>query len=285
MLLFLQATSHVTVDVAGFFVPNGEARSDGRFVTDTPTRLVDSRPGETSGPFTRVPDGAGSRVTVDVLGRGGVPASADEVDAVVVVVTGINNSGGGGGFVTPYATGSSRPTVSAVNVGPTTDVRANLAVVPVRASGSIELYLEGVDHVAVDLAGYVTGSGAASSAEGLFHLLTPARNADSRIGLGLDPLAVGQPQTLNPPSIFDGASSVAQNVTMVRTGGSGFVTAYPGPSVPGTSTVNASGAGQVRGAFNITRMSSGTRAESGSVTYRAGESSTGITVDVFGWFE
>ncbi|MEM9042738.1 MAG: PQQ-dependent sugar dehydrogenase [Actinomycetota bacterium] len=283
MLLFSQASSHLTVDVAGFFVSGpGGAATAGRIVTaDSPSRLIDTRePASIDRPYDRAVDGAGQRVTVPVVGvdASDVPAGVDEATAVVVVITAITNEGAAGGFVTPYPTGSARPVVSSVNVGPE-DVRANMGVVQIGDDGSIELYLEGVDHVVVDLLGHVTGSAATAATEGLFHLITPARDADSRIGDSLDRLTVGVPAMLNPEAIFDGAGAVAQNVTMVRTGGRGFVTSYPGPTQPDTSSVNASAAGQVRGAFNITTMNAG------SVSYVAGESPTDLTIDVFGYFE
>ena len=86
--------------------------------------------------------------------------------------------------------------------------------------------------------------------------------------------------SLNPASVPDAAPAVAQNLTMVRTGGGGFVTAFPsGLTQPVVSNVNASGPGQVRAALALTRLGGG------SEHFFAGNTDTGLIVDVFGWFE
>ena len=146
--------------------------------------------------------------------------------------------------------------------------------------GSIEIYLDDVDDVAVDVVGYFTGSGSPSATAGRFHLLAPKREVDTRIGLGFGRLAVDQQVTLNPASVPNSASGIAQNLTIVRTAGRGFVTAYPGGTLPTVSNINASGPNQVRAALGFTRLSA-----SGSETFFNGVSAKDLVVDAFGYFE
>ena len=159
------------------------------------------------------------------------------------------------------------------------DVRANLAVVPVNADGDLDLYLENVDEVAVDLVGWFTGDASASSTDGRFRLVAPDRALDTRVSGGT--LAPGVPLTLAPDVVPTSASAVAQNLTMVRTTGRSFVTAFPGAAsgVPEVSNVNASGSGQVRAALAFTGV------DAGAEQLVAGESATDLLVDAFGWFE
>lgn len=279
VIAFAFATTDMIIDVAGFFVPAAGEVSSGRLVTSTPTRLIDTRdPSAADNPYGRNADGAGEVVTVDAVDVAGLP-DPDEVSAVVVVVTGIHADSDGAGFATLYASGDDRPLASNVNVNPGTDVRANLAVVPVSDDGSIDIYLERVRNVAVDLAGYFTNSDAASGADGRFHLGAPTRVIDTRTGLGFARLQADVQRSLPAGSVPADASAVVANLTMVRTGGRGFVTAAPVPLTSDVSSVNAAGAGLIRGALTIVSLG-----DSGQVAFKASVA-TDLTLDVFGWFE
>jgi hypothetical protein len=287
MLLFSQATSHVLIDVAGFFVDQSGPTAAGRFVPTGPERIVDTRdPSDDDNAYARTPDGTGERVRVQVGGKAGIPGEATDVGSVAIVVTAINNVGSSRGFATVYPSRADRPLASNVNVNPSPDVRANLVVVPLgdavapAGGDSIDIYLNDIDHVAVDVVGYYTGSGSPSDTTGRFHLLAPRREVDTRIGLGFGRLGVDQSATLNPVSVPASASGIAQNLTIVRTAGRGFVTAYPGGALPTVSNLNASGPNQVRAALGFTRLSA-----SGSETFFNGVSAKDLVVDSFGYFE
>jgi len=280
MVVFSQATAHVLIDVAGFYVDQSGPTSAGRFVATGPERLIDTRdPADTDNEYERGPVGTGEGVAVLLGGALGVPEDVDEVGAVAIVVTGINSSSDSKGFITVYS-GTVRPPTSNVNVNAAPDVRANLVVVPLDESGGFEIYLDDVDDVAVDVVGYVTGSGSASATAGRFHLLAPEREVDTRAGLGFGRLGIDRSEVLNPGSVPDSASAIAQNLTIVRTGGRGFVTAYPGGTLPTVSNINASGPNQVRAALGFTRLSA-----SGSETFFNGVSAKDLVVDAFGYFE
>ncbi len=280
MVLFSQATAHVLIDVAGFFVDQTGATTAGRFVPTDPERIVDTRePADVGNAYERGADGTGERVGVTVAGSVEIPVVADEVSAVAVVVTGITSTGSSKGFVTAYPRGATRPSTSNVNVNPAPDVRANLVVVPLN-DGGIDVYLDDVDDVAVDVVGYFTGSGSESSNAGRFHLIAPKREVDTRVGLGFGRLGVDRSEVLNATSVPNSASAIAQNLTIVRTAGRGFVTAYPGGTLPTVSNINASGPNQVRAALGFTRLSG-----SGAETFFNGVSAKDLVVDAFGYFE
>jgi glucose/arabinose dehydrogenase len=280
MVLFVQATTHVLIDVAGYFFNAPAAVAAGRFEAVGPERIVDTREVlSNSNDFLRLDDGDTDLVRVPVSGKVGLPSDAAQIGSVAVVLTAVNSSQTDRGFVTGYPTGSPLPNTSNINVGPAPDVRANLVIVPVGDFDSIDLLLDDVDDVAVDVVGYFTGSAAPSATAGRFHLSAPQREVDTRDGTPFDRLSAGTSASVNPSSVVNSASAVAQNLTIARTGGRGFLTAYPGGTLPTVSNINASGAGQVRAALALTRL------DSGSETFFSGVSDKDLIVDVLGWFE
>jgi glucose/arabinose dehydrogenase len=278
VLVFAQATTDLIIDVSGFYLTASDAVGAGRLVTANPERVADTRePVTPVNSYVRAASGAGDVVTIPLAGKAGLPANAGDIDAVVLVVTGVQSDGPGPGFLTAYPTGVARPLASNANVNVGTDVRANLAVVAVSDSGSVDLYLERVRNVAVDVAGYITSDTAGAATQGRFHLVVPTREVDTRVG-GQTSFAAGETRNLNATSVPDGASALAQNLTMIRTGGRGFVTARPVGSTSGVSSVNAADAGLTRGALGVVALASGSESFTASV-------STHLTVDVFGWYE
>lgn len=280
MVLFTQATTHVLVDVAGYFFDAPAAVNAGRFEVVGPERLVDTREAMTeSNEFTRLDDGNTDLVRISVTGKVGLPADAAEIDSVAVVLTAVNSSIADRGFVTAFPTGTRQPNTSNINIGAAPDVRANLVIVPVGDFDSIDLILDDVDDVAVDVVGYFTGSAASSAAAGRFHLIAPEREVDTRSGTPFARLVAGGSAMVNPASVPDSASAIAQNLTIARTGGRGFLTAFPGGTLPTVSNINSSDAGQVRAALALTRL------DTGSETFFSGVSDKDLIVDALGWFE
>ena len=129
--VFSSATTHVVVDVNGWFGPLGLAR----FTAQTPQRLSDTRATNAVVPANGV-------LTV-VL-----PDALAGVAALNITVA----SGRGRGFVTAYPCGTTRPLASNVNFG-AGDVVANAAVVPVGAGGAVCLFASAATNLIVDLNG------------------------------------------------------------------------------------------------------------------------------------
>ncbi|MFN3256078.1 MAG: PQQ-dependent sugar dehydrogenase [Ilumatobacter sp.] len=279
VLLYTSVTSGVVVDVAGFFFAAPGPVAAGRFVAVSPQRLIDTRqPVGVDNEFAEID---GSIVRVPVTGPASIPDDVGRIDAIVVTIAGINNEGSPGGFATAFPSGSARPLASSVNVNGDADVRANLAVVPVSADGTIDVYLERIDNITIDVAGYFSGASSPADTVGRFRLSTPTREADSRTGEGAGAIAgFGDAGSVGfDPTVPDTASAIAQNLTLAKSGGRGFVTAYPSEPLPTVSSINASGPEQVRGALGFVAL-----AEDGSLRIFSSVDN-GLVIDSFGWFE
>ncbi len=215
--VYAHTAVNVIVDVVGY-VP---AMSD--YVALTPARLVDTRP---------TPVAAGGTLEVAVAGRGGVPVGAKAVVANVTVVGGP----AGGGFVTVFPCGT-LPGTSSVNYSGA-DAVANEVIVKLSAAGSICVYAHTAVNVIVDVVGYVP-------AMSDYVALTPARLVDTRP----TPVAAGgtlEVAVAGRGGVPVGAKAVVANVTVVGgPAGGGFVTVFPCGTLPGTSSVNYSGADAV----------------------------------------
>ena len=278
LMIRTPVTTGVVVDAAGFFFPSDGAVAAGRFVAQPPSRLVDTRrPASAGNDYTSSTSGGRqTTIRVPVAGRLGLPDDVGEMSAVVAVIAGIG--GEPGGFATVHPSGTERPIGSNVNVNGRADVRANLVVVPVGADGSVTIDTDGIGRVTFDVAGYISGDASSPSGLGRFHLSAPTRTYDSRAGD--TPVGLGRTGTRRfDPGVPDGASAIAQNVTMARSGGRGFLTVYPSEPRPETSSLNASGPGQIRGALGLVAL-----ADDGSLLVWA-DQDNGLVVDRFGWFE
>ncbi len=172
----------------------------------------------------------------------------------------------------------SAPDASSLNVNPGSDVRANPAIVPIGADGSIEVVLYGMDDVVLDVAGWFSGDGSPTSTAGRFTLLPPTRAADTRSGLGFGPLPDGAVVSLNPATVPDAAAAVVQNLTLAPSTDWGYVTAFPGGARAEVSNLNSTAGAQTRAALAVTRLAGG------SESFFASRS-TQLVVDVFGYFE
>lgn len=269
---------HVIVDVLGYYTEVPGPVSAGRFEALTPARLIDTR--GTSGPgnqYTRTDSGNISIVRLPVRGIAGVPATADTVG---VTVTAIAPGGDSSGYITAYAGGSTLPATSTVNHGGGFDTRANLALVPIGADGTIELYMVTTADVVVDVAGWLTDAGDPASTSGLLRLTAPTRIADSRSAVGFSTLSPGGTATLEPTGVPSGASALVQNVTFVSRD-PGWICATPNPWAGGDVSIqNASAADQDRPALTFTELGT---AGAPRLRYCTQESAD-IIVDVFGWF-
>ncbi|MEU8759388.1 hypothetical protein [Streptomyces sp. NPDC048659] len=120
-----------------------------RFVPVQPTRLMDSRTG-LGVPKAKI--GPAGTVTLQVAGRGGVPAVG--VTAVILNVTATGPTAGT--FVSVYPDGTTRTGASNLNVT-AGQTRPNLVVVPV-VNGRVDFYNHaGSVDLLADVSGYYTG--------------------------------------------------------------------------------------------------------------------------------
>ena len=216
-------------------------RAPGAYVPLSPARLLDTRTGVgASGPVR-----AHSTVHLQVTGRGGVPAHAADVSAVVLNVTVTRPTASG--YVTAYPDGTARPTASNLNYVPGQTV-ANLVTVKLGANGKVALTSTsgGTVQLVADVSGYYVGG--AATEPGTFVAVAPTRVLDTRTGLGVA-RAIGPHQTVSltiagaggipPTTAPTTARSVVLNLTATGPSRSGYLTAYPdGATRPTVSTLN-----------------------------------------------
>jgi hypothetical protein len=208
----------------------------GSFGSLAPSRLLDTRIGVGASGAVQ---GHGT-LSLQVLGRGGVPASG--VSSVVLNVT--LASATAAGSVTAYANTGTLPLASNLNFV-AGQIVPNLVVVPVGTDGKVALYNGSTQPIQLvaDVSGYyVAGDGSATP--GSFVSLTPARLLDTRIAVGATgPVAAHGSVTLQVTG--QGAvpatnvSSVVLNVTETGATAAGSVTVYPsGQTLPVASNLN-----------------------------------------------
>jgi hypothetical protein len=243
--LFAKVTTHLVADVAGYFT-DATTSAAGRFIPSAPTRLLDTR--FANGVATTTRPGAGSVTTVQLAGRGPVPASG--VAAVVVNITATDSAAAG--YVTVWPSDLPRPLASSLNLDRAGQTIANHVVVPVSGDGRISLFSQSGTHLVADVEGYFTDGSAGTSSVGLYVPLRPARVLDTRTavpeGTGPWPAADGLlVLTLAGRGGIAalGVGAVVTNVTATGGLGAGWVTAFPAATVqPNASNLNVEFAGQ-----------------------------------------
>jgi hypothetical protein len=202
------------------------------------------------------------------------------MDAAVLVVTAVTNPGDAPGFLSASPGGSPFSGSSHLNTNGAGDQRPNLVVVPVAADGTVDLHLFSIPDVVVDVAGYFTSPSAAPATTGRFHVIQPFREVDSRFGIGFSRLPGGTGATINPTTVPDNALAMAHTITIVDNATPGFVTPYPGPTLPFVSAGNTTAAGQIHAVLSFTQLSPAPATMS-YYTFMA----TDLVVDTPGYFE
>jgi uncharacterized repeat protein (TIGR01451 family) len=237
------ATTDLAADIAGYYEPVNGSSTAGRFVPVNPARVLDSRNAIGIPTTSKVP--ADGTVKVQITGQGGIPLTG--VSAVVANLTATDADSPG--FVTAWPNGDV-PNVSNVNLDQVGQTRPNQIILPVSASGTINLKTQNGVHLIVDVAGYFTDNTAEASTSGLFVALSPERILDTRNHVGTTGGKPAPKDTVNlavagHASIpMSGASTLVANVTATAASGPGFVTAWPSGDIPNASNLNLDKVGQ-----------------------------------------
>ena len=234
--VFVSASTHLIVDVNGFFPPTTSLHSI------NPARVLETRVGPglitvdglQQGDGQRAP---GSATSVQIGGRATVPTDASAV-VLNVTVTGTQADG----FVTVYPCGTAIPTASNINYVAGATV-ANLAVAKIGASSSVCIFTNSAIDLIADVNGYFP-------ATTTYKPLDPARLLETRPGLstidglfnGIGLRSVNEITELTVTGrggVPLGAATVVLNVTVAGSTASGFVTVYPcGIPAPLASNLN-----------------------------------------------
>ncbi len=212
--IHVSVATHLIIDISGYFEPSTSAR-DGRFVDVAPERLLDTRTDPTQ------PRLHANQTAIVNIAQHTAQVPVTQASAVMVNLTAVN--GVPGGYVTAWASGIPQPATSNVNLTAIGDAAANLAIVPLGADGSIQLFASTDLDVIIDVVGYFTNVNASDAAVGLFVPLTPRRVLDSRTSRPV--LAAGTTSNFDlagPAGIAEPATLVA-NITSTISHGQGFV--------------------------------------------------------------
>ncbi len=230
--VFVTDTSHVFVDINGYFVPATDP-SALAFYPIVPCRISDTRDalGILGGPSLV----GGQSRTIPVLSAAGcaIPTSARAYALNFTVVP-----SGPLSFLSTWPTGQARPLVSTLNI-PTGTITANAAMVPAGNGGSIDVYVTDNAHLVIDINGYF-----APPVPGGLSLYTvaPCRVFDTRFPppapaiVGLTDVNITN-GTCGIPSV---AKAFVLNATVIPTATLGYLSLWPqGQAQPLVSTLNA----------------------------------------------
>ncbi len=267
---------HVLADVAGWYRAGAETTEGARFISVSPSRILDTRTGNGAAP---VAVGPGGSIDLQVTGRGEVPASG--VSAVALNVTAVVPNAPSS-YMTVWPTGEARPNASNLNYV-AGDVVPNLVIVKVGTNGRVSLYNDtGQVHVLADVVGWYSVAGGPGSP---YVPLNPSRLLDTRLGNGAPLGPVGPGQTVNlqvtdrggvPAS---GATAVVLNVTAVGPTADSYLTAWPaGEARPTASNLNYR-TNQVVPNLVVVKVGAG-----GFVNLYNDTGQTHLLADVVGWF-
>jgi hypothetical protein len=263
----------VLVDVFGWISTSAfpdESDSGARFVPVGPGRIFDTRTAQvTAGMTAGQPLGSQAQVKLPIRGAASVNPTiapivpnSPTVTGVMVNVTAVNDvAGSQGTFVAatpePVPAGT-EPSTSVTNVAPG-QIKANMAIVPLGADGSINLFnRSGPTHLIIDVLGYlVQGEPATTRAGRVIPLVAPFRAFDTRqVEFGQTPLGFKTQedwsfQKFTQSVELDGAPLGPQSAIIGNLTGTGlarvhptvpvstYLTIYPADvSLPNSSNIN-----------------------------------------------
>lgn len=206
-----------------------------------PARLLDTRPDGPQKGYSGTKPTAGQTITLQIAGRGNVPATGVAAVALNLTVT----EATGPGFVTVWGDGDQPPT-SNLNVETAGQTVPNLVITPVAADGTVRIFTQSGAHVLADVSAW-WGSGSSARP------VAPSRLLDTRADGPQTGYSDGKPvsgQTVEVEVAGRGGvpstagTIVVLNVTATEATGPGFVTVWGDGDRPGTSNLNAVRVGQ-----------------------------------------
>ncbi len=244
--IFSSATTHVIVDVTGYYAP---PNTGGLYFHPlaTPVRLLETRPSLTGciTPGTQL-IGTGNPnadPNLDLLlqGRSPVVAPCNSIPATAQVLVGNATSvlPSALGYLTIYPSGGTRPTVASSNYAGNDVINGPFAV-KLGADGKFKIYTFATTNLVVDILGYYSEDATDANGAGLLFnpLPSPVRLLETRVGfagctmtgapiVGNLANATHTQMAANFCGLPTSAQAVVGNVTVVNTTGAGFLTLFP----------------------------------------------------------
>ncbi|WP_144757276.1 hypothetical protein [Curtobacterium pusillum] len=266
-----ETASRLILDVQGYYTANTDGTAAGGFVP-VAKRLVDTRSGTGAAKAAIAP---GKSIDVQITGANGVPAGASAAVVNLIAV----NSTDADGYLTPYATGGTKP-ANSLHYAPaeTTSVQAQ---VPLSAAGKMTIANSSTTtNLLVDLQGYFTAAGQGGA------VFTPSygRAYDSRAS-GNTALAKNETRsiqvagTAGVPVMGSGITAVTLTLIVAHGGSAGYADVYAdGKTNPGITAVN----------FQPDEIQTNTitvpLGANGKIALRNAAEATNYVVDVQGWY-
>ena len=244
--IFSSATTHVIVDVTGYYAP---PNTGGLYfhALATPVRLLETRAGFTGCIAPGTPligtgnPNADPNLDLLLQGRAPVAAPCNSIPATAQVLVGNATSvlPTGLGYLTIYPSGGTRPTVASSNYAGGDVINGPFAV-KLGTDGKFKIYTFATTHLVVDILGYYSEDAVDANGAGLLFnpLPSPVRLLETRPGfagctmtgapiVGNLNAATHTQMAANFCTLPASAQAVVGNVSVVNTTGAGFLTLFP----------------------------------------------------------
>lgn len=266
-----ETSARLILDVQGYYSSNADGTAAGGFVPIA-KRIVDTRSGTGAAKATIAP---GKSIDVQVTGANGVPAGASGVVVNLIAANATNADG----YLTPFATGGTKP-ANSLHYAPSANTSIQ-AQVPLSAAGKMTIANSSTTtNLLVDLQGYFTAAGKGGAA------FTPAygRAYDSRASgntvLGeQETRSIQIAGTAGVPVMGSGITAVVLTLIVAHGGGDGYADVWAdGTAKPNTTAIN----------FNTNEIQTNTitvpLGANGKISLRNAAKATNYVVDVQGWY-
>ncbi len=227
-----ETAARLILDVQGYYTANTDGTAAGGFVPVAGKRIVDTRSGLGAPKALLAP---GKSVDIQVTGANGVPAGAS---AAVVNLLPINTASSDG-YLTPYATGETRP-ANALHYAPSANTSIQ-AQVPLSSDGKMTVYNgSSTANLVIDLQGYFTAAGndGATFTPGVGRVFN-SRAADSAILAKNETRAIPVAGIAGVPVMGSGLTAVVLTLTALHGGSDGRASVWAnGTTQPDTTSIN-----------------------------------------------
>ncbi|MBT1671828.1 hypothetical protein [Curtobacterium flaccumfaciens] len=267
-----ETAARLILDVQGYYTANADGTAAGGFVPVAGKRIVDTRSGLGARKALLAP---GKSVDIQITGANGVPAGAS---AAVVNLLPINTASSDG-YLTPYATGTTRP-ANALHYAPSVNTSIQ-AQVPLSPDGEMTIYnSSSTANLVIDLQGYFTAAGAAGATftPGVGRVFN-SRAADSSILAKNETRAIPVAGTAGLPVMGSGISAVVLTLTALHGGSAGRASVWAnGTAQPDTTSINFQ-ADEIR--TNTVTVALGAN---GKINLSNVADPTNYVIDVQGWY-
>jgi hypothetical protein len=270
--VFASDTTHVVLDINGYFVPAAGNPAAMAYYPLPPCRVLDTR--DANGPLGGPYLGGNTSRDFPVLSASscGISSTAQAYSLNVAVVPRTSMMH----WLTAWPTGQPQPVVATLN-DRTGTVLSNGAIVPAGSGGQISIYAADDTELVIDINGYFAPQGAGGL---LLYTLNPCRVLDTRL---LPPGAPPFSGTLNVMlgvgscGLPETANAYAFNATVVPPGVMHYMTLWPqGTTQPLASSLNDKDG---TATSNMALVPSNNRLISAFVT-----DPTHLILDIFGYF-